>query len=104
MTINDLLDFLQNTLRISQREAAAAAEVTAKIAAFKYEAELYKVFTEEDIHKANTLSASDAQAYLHARYLDITGERSDNLLTKIIDEVVSAVMQKPQDYFRFSNS
>jgi len=102
MTLDELFNFLLNHLRVGQREAVAAVEAAAKMIAFKYEAELYKVFTKEDIKKANELSEKESQTYLHKRYEEIVGEKSDVLLNKIIDEVVSDIIKQPRDFFHFS--
>ncbi len=104
MTLDELMNFLLNHLRVGQREAVAALQATAKLIAFKYEAELYKVFTKADIEKANELDEKAAGEYLHARYEVITGEKSDVLLQKITDMIVTDVMKQPRDYFHFSES
>lgn len=104
MTLDELMNFLLNHLRVGQREAVAAIEATAKMIAFKYEAELYKIFAQEDIEKANALGDAEAQTYLHDRYEAITGSKSDVLLTKITDMVVAEVVKQPRDYFHFSES
>lgn len=102
MTLDDLMNFLLNHLRVGQREAAAAIEAVAKMTAFKYEAELYKVFTKEDIAKANELDEQNSMKFLHERYEAITGKKPDLLLTGIINELVSDVIKQPRDYFHFS--
>lgn len=102
MTLDDLMTLLLNHLHVGQREAIAAIEATAKMIAFKYEAELYKVFTKEDIKKANNLNEKEALTYLHKKYEEITGEKSDILLGKITDLVVSDIMKQPRDFFHFT--
>ncbi len=104
MTLDDLMTLLLNHLHVRQREAIAAIESTAKMIAFKYEAELYKVFTKEDIKKANELNEADSLTYLHKRYEEITGEKSDVLLTNITDAIVTDIMKQPRDFFHFSES
>lgn len=104
MTLDELMNFLLNHLHVGQREATSAVEATAKIIAFKYEAELYKVFTKEDIAKANELEEKESQAYLKQRYETIVGEKSDILLSKITEMVVSDIVKEPREYFHFSES
>jgi hypothetical protein len=102
MTLDDLMTLLLNHLHVGQREATAAIEATAKMIAFKYEAELYKVFTKEDITKANEMEEKESLDYLHKRYEEITGEKSDVLLTNITDMIVTDIMKQPRDFFHFS--
>ena len=104
MTLDDLLTLLLNHLHVGQREAIAAIEATTKMIAFKYEAELYKVFTKEDIIKSNKLSEKESIDYLQKRYEEITGEKSDVLLSNITDMIVTDIMKKPRDFFHFSES
>ena len=103
-TLDDLMGFLLNQLRVSQREATAVMEVDTKTIALKYEAELYKVFSEQDIIKANELDEKAATAYLHDRYEQATGEKSEKLLDQITDVVVSEILKKPRDYFNFASN
>ena len=103
-TLDDLMGFLLNQLRVSQREATAVMEVAAKTIALKYEAELYKVFGEEDIKKANELDEKEATKYLHERYEVLAGEPSEKLLEEITNVVVSEIMKKPRDYFNFASN
>lgn len=104
MTLDELMNFLLNHLHVGQREAAAAVEAAAKMIAFKYEAELYKVFTKEDIQKANELDEKEALTYLHKRYEEIVGAKADVLLSDITSTVVSDIIKQPRDFFHFAES
>lgn len=101
-TLDELMTFLLNHLHVGQREAVTAVEAAAKMIAFKYEAELYKVFSEEDIKKANDLSEEESSKFLHARYQELMGESSDVLLSKITDVIVTDIIKKPRDFYHFS--
>ena len=103
-TLDGLFQHLLNQLHVSQAQAISAIEATAKIIAFKYEAELYKVFPAADIQQANTLGEAESFPFLRSRYLELTGHSSDELLAKITDEIVSSILQNPADYFKFTPS
>lgn len=104
MTIDDLMTFLLNHLRVSSREANDAVSMVLKTILLKYEAELYKVFGAEDVTKANSLDESESQKFLAERYQAITGETTDKLLHEITNNIVSEMMKKPRDYFNFAES
>ena len=104
MTIDDLMNFLLNHLRVSSREANDAVSMVLKTILLKYEAELYKVFGAEDVTKANSLSETESQKFLAERYQKITGETTDKLLHDITNTIVSEMMKKPRDYFNFAES
>lgn len=103
-TLTDLANLLKNEMKLKDVQIAGAVDATAKMIAFKYEAELYKIFRKEDIIKANELSEEEAKKYLESRYESITGEKTGILLSEITDSIVAEVMAKPTEYFDFSKS
>lgn len=103
-TLDELFQHLLNQLHVSQEQAISAVSATAKIIAFKYEAELYKVFSAADIQQANAMSEAESFPFLRSRYQTLTGHTCDDLLSQITDQTVGAILQNPPDYFQFGTS
>ena len=104
MNLGDLHKKLISEYKFGQNEAVAAVEATAKMITFKYQAELYKVFSQEDIAKANELNQKEALAYLHKQYEAKTGEKADKLLDQITSEIVSEILKDPTKHFALKSA
>lgn len=101
-TLTDLANLLKNELKLNDGQIGGVIEATVKMIAFKYEAELYKIFSKEDIVKANELSEEESKKFLESRYESLTSQKTDVLLSQITDSIVAEVMAKPTEFFDFS--
>lgn len=104
MTLDDLQNQLTNKYNFTNAQVSSVLESTIKLIAFKYEAELFKVFSKSDIAHANQLDVEESNVFFKTRYQEITGKSSDLLRDQITDDIVSAILANPEKYFTITNS
>lgn len=104
MTLDDLQKELTQKHNFTPQQVASVVESTIKLIAFKYEAELFKVFNKEDIAHANQLDIEEANEFFKSRYLELTGKSSDLLRDQITTEIITPILADPQKYFTLTNS
>lgn len=98
-TIKDLEIALLG-IEMSREEVGEIVAIVAKLVNEKHAEELYATLVPETMKKLSTLTESEASQAINQDYLMATGQKAEDRLIDLVDELVEDVIARPNTYFQ----